>query len=140
MQKRDHRGIGGMKFDMVGFAKIGLDRRLAINQCHDDLAVLRSRLFADHDEIARKDPFIDHRFALYAQSEGLSCAQHGSRHFDELGLCNRLDGIAGGDNADQRNLRGSGKLCDGDLNGAADPPHPAFVAGDGNAGGVKGLG
>jgi competence protein ComEC len=97
--------VGGLQRDGAALAAQALERRLVVvDQRHDDVAVVRRLLPADHHDVAVVDAGLDHAVAL--DLEGIVLAgrgQHHRGHADRGGaVLQRLDRGAGGDAADQR--------------------------------------
>ena len=95
-----HRRIGRVQFDDAGVAVVRLDRGLPVQEGNHGLTISGGRLFLHDDNITREDAVFPHGGAFHTQCEGFSSAQHALGDLDDLGLWDRLDGIARRDNAD----------------------------------------
>src|SRR6476646_6620941 len=131
---RLHGRIRRMQFNMSRLLDIGFHRGLAVDQRHDGLAVLRRLLFANDDEIPRKNSFVFHRLSLHTQRVGLSTLEHTGRHVDEFGLLHRFNRKPCGDDAGHWNFRRPSKPIDRHLDHAGDPSHPGLIPSNRNPG------
>ena len=79
---------------------------MLLDQRHDDVAVVRRVLLADHDDVAVVDARVDHRVALDLQRVMLAApVEHRAGNRDVARhLADRLDRHAGGDPAHDRQL------------------------------------
>ena len=116
-----HLAVGGLQADEVSFAIEALEGGVgAVDQGHDDLSLAGGAGALDQDVVAGDDVLVAHGVALDLEGIDLAAADDVAEG-DGLGSFDGLDGLAGGDAAEQREAVHdlAGRALGDDVDGAA---------------------
>ena len=112
-------GVGRVQHNAVGSLLDAFEGRLlVIDERHHDLAVARLVAALDDHPVAVEDPVLDHRIAPHLQHVTIASRMQGGGDLDGLAVGDSLDGAAGGDAPEQRQMPGRAR----GLFGQADAP------------------
>jgi hypothetical protein len=116
-----HLGVGGLETDHISLAVEALEGGIrAVDQSDDDLAFAGGAGTLDEDVVAGDDVFVAHGVAANLEGEDLAVADDVAEG-DAFSGFNGLDGLAGGDAAEQRETISATAAAAGgeNVNGAA---------------------
>src|SRR5262245_21783428 len=106
-ENRLHRRVGGLEPDLPVLAIELLQRDVgAVEERDDHFAVVGSAPVFDDDVVAVANLLVDHRVALDAEDVGVALADEILGDGDRFAADDRLDGNAGGDVPEERQLDG----------------------------------